>query len=89
LLGNDCEINIQQSLLSNDFANKHVSMANVSLEQTNAVLCVVRADILQERQFSEVEPNPAPWGKTGHPVPRGYIYEDLALQVWGVENLRQ
>jgi hypothetical protein len=25
----------------------------------------------------------------GHPLPGGYKYEDLALQVWGVSNLRQ
>jgi hypothetical protein len=27
--------------------------------------------------------------KPGHPVPGGYKYEDLALQVGGVSNLRQ
>jgi hypothetical protein len=27
--------------------------------------------------------NPVPWGITGHPVPGGYKYGELALQVGG------
>jgi hypothetical protein len=30
-----------------------------------------------------------PGGITGHPVPGGYKYVDLALQVGGILNLRQ
>jgi hypothetical protein len=47
LLDNDREVSkIQQALLSNGFANKHLCMATVRNQQRNGVFCVVDAEML-------------------------------------------
>jgi hypothetical protein len=56
-----------------------VNNAIVGLQQWKSyVFYVVRAEELEARR-----------GLVGHPVPVGYIYGDLALQIWGVSNLGQ
>jgi hypothetical protein len=48
-----------------------------------------KSTIMALRVVEDDEKNPVPIGKLGHPVPEGYIYGNLTLQVWEVLNLRE